>query len=111
MKRGIVRLTAAFFLVVFPGSGLAEQGAGIPPMLETQRPLASPSPPSQPPPSPPEQAKPVARPETKKKPTKAQGKKAKNPKAASAGRKKTPTPLKKKGTTAKPRAKSADHRS
>lgn len=111
MKRGIVRLTAAFFLVVFPGSGMAEQAAGIPPMLETQRPLASPSPPSQPPPSPPEQARPVARTEKKKQPSKVQGKKAKNRQPASAGRKKTHTPLKKKGTTAKPRAKSADQRS
>jgi hypothetical protein len=111
MRCCIVRLTAAIFLIVFPGSGLADQGAGIPPMLETQRPLASPSPSPQPPPSPPQQAKPVTRTVIKKQPTKVQGKKAKNSRAASAVRKKTHTPVKKKGATAKPRAKSADHRS
>jgi hypothetical protein len=111
MKRGIVRLTAAFFLLIFPGAGSADQSAGIPPMLETPRPLASPPPPSQSPPSPPKQAAPAARPAKKKQPTKVQGKKAGKPKAALAGRKKTRKPVKKKGTTAKPRGKTGEQRS
>jgi hypothetical protein len=111
MRRCIVRLTATLFLIVLPGAGLAEQGAGIPPMLETQRPLATTSPSSQPQPPPQEQAAPVARTDKKKQPQKVQGKKAKNRKAALAGQKKTQKPVKKKGATAKPRAKSADHRS
>ena len=43
MKHYFSLLTAAVCLIVFPGTGLAEKDAGIPPMLETQRPLALPT--------------------------------------------------------------------
>jgi len=111
MTHCIVWATAALFLGMLAGAGQAEQDAGIPPMLETQRPLAQPSsqektqPPSEP------QAKPMSRTDQKTQAGKVKGKKAKNLQAAAAGQKKTPKPVKKKGVTAKPRAKSGNQRS
>jgi hypothetical protein len=43
MKRFLGLCTAAFFLSVLPGAGFAQTSSGVPPMLETQRPLAMPA--------------------------------------------------------------------
>ena len=43
MKRYLGLCTAAFFLSVLPGAGFAQTNSGVPPMLETQRPLAMPA--------------------------------------------------------------------
>ena len=43
MKRFLGLCTAAVFLSVLPGAGFAQTSSGIPPMLETQRPLAMPA--------------------------------------------------------------------
>jgi hypothetical protein len=111
MTHLVVWVTAALFLGMPVGAGLAEQDAGIPPMLETQRPLAQPPSPAKPPPPPEQQAQPVSPSSKKTQAKKVRGKKAKNPRAALAGQKKSQKPAKKKGVTAKPRSKSADHRS
>ena len=60
MKRYLGLCTAAFFLSVLPGAGFAQTSSGVPPMLETQRPLAMPANQQPEPRSPqPEVAKPV----------------------------------------------------
>ena len=119
MKRSFGLLTAAFFLSVLPGAAWAQRDAGVPPMLETQRPLATQAN-SQPEPRAPqaEVAKPVARPippatkTAKAKPS--QGKKCVAGKANPASQTKTvkaTKTCKKKPTTAKPRRKEAANRS
>ncbi len=62
MKRYLGLCTAAFFLSVLPGAGFAQTNSGVPPMLETQRPLAMPANQQAEPRAPqPEVAKPVSK--------------------------------------------------
>lgn len=107
MKRLFGFLTTVLFLSGLPGSGLAQSVAGIPPMLETQRPLAMPD--SQPQPQPPrvDYSPPVASPAKAEKTKKASAKKTNAGKAKLADQKKPSKAVKKKGETAKPRGKSA----
>jgi|WetSurMetagenome_2_1015567.scaffolds.fasta_scaffold47951_3 hypothetical protein len=115
MKRSFSLLTAAFFLSILPGASWAQRDAGVPPMLETQRPLAMPAT-SHPEPRAPqaEVVKPVAKPippatkVAKAKPS--QGKKCVAGKASPASQTKAAKATKsakKKGTTCKPRKKVA----
>ena len=105
MKRFFGLLTTAVCLVVLPGVGLAEKDAGIPPMLETQRPLAIPT--TQPEPRAPH----VDNPKTVTSATKgAKTKKAqlkKSGRKTTAGKKKATKTVKKKGSTPKSRSKVA----
>lgn len=105
MKQYVGLLTTAIFLSVLPGAGLAQKDAGIPPMLETQRPLATTT--TQPEPQPPqaEVAKPGSQASTGKKTKKVQQQKMR--KTNVAGQKKTGKAATKKGATAKPRSKVA----
>jgi len=107
MKRYFGFLTAAMLLIVFAGPGGAQTTAGIPPMLETQRPLAMPA--NQPEPKAPQEdlAKPVAPAAKPAKTGKAKGKKCVSSKANVVAQKKTTKTAKKKGATVKPRGKVA----
>ncbi len=108
MKRYLGLLTAAIFVSVLPGTGLAQRDAGIPPMLETQRPLAMPANAQPEPKAPqPEVAKPIAHAAPVEKAKKAPYKKCAVGTTSLAGQKKTTKTVKKKGTTAKPRSKVA----
>ncbi len=106
MKHFFSLLTAAVCLIVFPGAGWAQKDAGIPPMLETQRPLSMPT--TQPEPRPPQvdNIKPVAPAAKETKAKKAQ-RQASVRKATVASKKKGTKTAKKKSVTAKPRSKVA----
>jgi hypothetical protein len=106
MKHYFSLLTTAVCLVVFPGTGLAQKDAGIPPMLETQRPLSIPA--TQPEPRAPQvdTVKPVA-PATKGAKTKKAQRKTNGGKTNVASKKKGTKVVKKKSATAKPRSKVA----
>jgi hypothetical protein len=111
MKQYFGMLTAAMFLAALPGTGWAQKDAGIPPMLETQRPLAMPA--SQPEPRAPQAdlAKPASSSAVKgAKTNKAKGKTCEGGKTNLASQKKTTKAVKKKGATAKPRGKVAANR-
>ncbi|MGQ9688661.1 MAG: hypothetical protein ACUVXF_07760 [Desulfobaccales bacterium] len=111
MTRRFVWVSVALMLGMLAGAGRAEQDGGIPPMLETQRPLAQPSS-QEKSPSPPEaHLKPASRTDQQSPAAKGKGKKGKTRQAAVTGPKKTQKPVKKKGVTAKPRGKSANQRS
>ncbi len=110
MSHHLVWLAAALMIGMLAAAGLAEQDTGIPPMLETQRPLAQPSAPAKPQSSS-ESAGPVDRSDRQVQTKKGKSGKVRKPKAAQTSRKKTPKPVKKKGVTAKPRGKAADRRS
>jgi hypothetical protein len=109
MKRWFSLLTAAICLVVLPGIGLAEKDAGIPPMLETQRPLSMPA--TQPKPRSPQEdnAKPVVH-ATKGTKTKKAQRKTCGRKTNVAGHKKASKTAKKKGASTKSRSKVAASR-
>jgi hypothetical protein len=106
MKHLFCLLTTAVCLVALPGSGLAEKDAGIPPMLETQRPLSIPA--AQPEPRAPrvDNPKPVAQATKGTKTKKAQRKVGKR-KTNVASKKKATKTVKKKGASAKHRSKVA----
>uniref|UniRef100_A0A7C3ZCD6 Uncharacterized protein n=1 Tax=Desulfobacca acetoxidans TaxID=60893 RepID=A0A7C3ZCD6_9BACT len=113
MKAYFGFLSAAILLSALPGLALAQKEAGIPPMLETQRPLATIT--SQPEPRPPQtdQANPAVQSAPAKKTVKtakAQRQKGQKTKAALASQKKTVKPAKKKGVAAKTRSKVAASR-
>ena len=105
MKNYISLLTAALFLSVLPGSVSAQTIAGIPPMLETQRPLAMPT--SQPAPRAPlpDPAKPAATASKGQKAQKPSAKKCVAGKTAAATQPKTAKSAKKKGAAPKSRSK------
>ena len=108
MKQYFGMLTAAMFLAALPGTGWAQKDAGIPPMLETQRPLATQT--TQPEPRTPQAE--LAKPTSQAAPggvktKKAQRKTCKTGKANLAAQKKATKTVKKKSTSAKPRSKVA----
>ncbi len=103
-------LFSAIFLSILPGTGLAQQDAGIPPMLETQRPLAVPTTQSQPQPPPQNQANSGPLKKKGNQTKKVQKKKA-GQKAAVAGHKTKKKAVTKKGVTSKPRGKVPAHNS
>jgi hypothetical protein len=105
MKNYISLLTAALFLIVLPGSVSAQTIAGIPPMLETQRPLAMPT--SQPEARPPlpDLAKPAAAASKGQKAKKTSAKKCVASKTAAANQPKAAKSAKKKGAAPKTRSK------
>ena len=107
MKQYFGLLTAAMFLSVLPGTAWAQKDAGIPPMLETQRPLATPA--TQPEPRAPQAdlAKPTSQAAPGEKTKKAQRKTCKSGKANLAAQKKATKTVKKKSTSAKRRSKVA----
>ena len=107
MNQYLGLLTTVIFLSVLPGTSWAQNSAGIPPMLETQRPLAMPV--QQPEPRAPqaEPAKAVSRATKGEKGKKAQRKKCVSGKTNLADHKKTKKAVKKKGATAKPKSKVA----
>jgi hypothetical protein len=109
MKHYLSLLTTAVCLVVFPGAGLAQNDAGIPPMLETQHPISVPT--TQPAPRAPQMdnAKPVA-PATKGAKTQKAQRKTHERKTNVASKKKGTKTVKKKSATAKPRSKVAASR-
>ncbi len=109
MKQFFCLLTTAVCLVVLPGAGLAEKDAGIPPMLETQRPLSMPT--NQPEPRAPrvDNPKPAAH-ATKGTKTKKAKRKTGKRKTNVASKKKATKSVNKKGATAKPRSKVAASR-
>ena len=108
MKNYIGLFTAAIFLSVLPGTALAQRDAGIPPMLETQRPLAMPANQHPEPRAPqPDLAKPMAHATPVEKTQKAAQKKCAAGKTNLASQKKTNKTVKKKGATVKPRSKVA----
>lgn len=111
MKNYVSLLTAALFLSALPGSVPAQTIAGIPPMLETQRPLAMPA--SQPAPRAPlpEPAKPAAALSQTQKAKKASGKKTMTAKTAAATQPKAVKSAKKKGAAPKSRGKATASRS
>jgi hypothetical protein len=106
-----VWLFSAIFLSILPGTGLAQQDAGIPPMLESPRPLTVPT--TQPQPKPPPQSQATSVPVKKKgnQTKKVQKKKAGGRKAAVAGHKTNKKAVPKKGVTSKPRGKVPAHNS
>jgi len=110
MKQYLGLLTAAIFLCLLPDTCWAQNATGIPPMLETQRPLAMPA--NQPEPRAPQEdpAKPAAQATKGEKVKKAQPQKCGGAKSNLANQKKTTKTVKKKGTAAKPRNKVADNR-
>jgi hypothetical protein len=105
MKNYVSLLTAALFLSALPGSVPAQTIAGIPPMLETQRPLAMTT--SQPAPRTPlpDPAKPAAAASQRQKAIKSSGKKCATGKAAAATQPKAAKSAKKKGAAPKSRSK------
>jgi hypothetical protein len=105
MKRSFSLLTAALFLSVLPGAAWAQKDAGIPPMLETQRPLAMPA--SQPEPRAPQPdlAKPVSAASQGQKIKKTSGKKCVAGKTNLANQTKATKTVKKKGAAPKCRSK------
>jgi hypothetical protein len=107
MKRSCGLLTAALFFCVLPGTGWAQGAAGIPPMLETQRPLAMPA--SQPEPRAPQPgpAAPTVCAPKGEKVKKASPAKGRGAKTNLACHKKTPQAAKKKKAAAKPKRKVA----
>ena len=106
MKNYIGLLTAAIFLSVLPGTGWAQKDAGIPPMLETQRPLTMPANSQVEPRAPQaEPAKPVQHTPAVSKTKTAQPKKCAGGKANLASQTKTNKTVKKKGAAAKLRSK------
>jgi len=108
MKNYIGVCTAAIFLSVLPGTALAQRDAGIPPMLETQRPLAMPANQQPEPRAPqPDLAKPVAQATPVEKTKKVAPKKCTVGKTNLASQKKTIKTVKKKGANVKPRSKVA----
>jgi hypothetical protein len=109
MKHFISLLTTAVCLVALPGAGLAQKDAGIPPMLETQRPLSMPA--TQPEPRAPQvdNPKPVAHATKGTKTKKAHGKAGKR-KTNVAGQKRATKTVTKKCAPAKPRSKVAASR-
>lgn len=107
MKRSYGLLTAAVFLCVLPGAGWAQSYAGIPAMLETQRPLAMPASQAQTPTPLPEPAAPVVRAPQGEKAKKASHAKCRGAKTNLASHKKTPQAAKTKKVAAKPRSKVA----
>ena len=110
MKHFFSLLAAAVCLLVLPGAGWAENNAGIPPMLETQRPLSMPT--TQPEPRAPQVNNPKPNPVAHKeaRTQKAQQKAEKKHKTNVASKKKVTKTAKKKSVTAKPRSKVAANR-
>lgn len=106
MKQFFSLLTAAVCLFVLPGAGWAQKDAGIPPMLETQRPLSTPT--TQPEPRAPQVNNPKPSPVASEgvKTKKAQQKTGKH-KINVASKKKVTKTAKKKSATAKPRSRVA----
>ena len=104
MKHFFCLLTIAVCLVVLPGTGWAEKDTGIPPMLETQRPLSMPT--TQPEPRAPmvNNPNPVATKATK---SKKAHRKTCGRKTTVTSKKKGAKSAKKKSATAKPRSKVA----
>jgi hypothetical protein len=112
MKNYVSLLTAALFLSALPGSISAQTIAGIPPMLETQRPIAMPTSqpaPRAPLPDPP--AKPEAAASQRQKAKKSSGKKGATGKAAAATQPMVAKSAKKKGAAPKSRSKVTASRS
>jgi hypothetical protein len=105
MKNYVNLLTAAFFLSILPGSVSAQTIAGIPPMLETQRPLAMPSSQAAPRAPLPDLPKPAAAASQGAKAKKASGKKYVTGKATAANQPKAAKAAKKKGAAPKSRSK------
>jgi hypothetical protein len=105
MKQFFSLLTTVCLLAL-PGTVLAEKDAGIPPMLETQRPLSTPT--TQPEPRAPQvvNPKPAASATKGTKTKKAQGKTGKHKTKVASNKKATKT-VKKKSATVKPRSKVA----
>jgi len=104
MQQYIGLLTAAIFLSIFPASGLAQQDPGIPPMLESPRPMAVPA--AKPPPETQPQATSAAKAQKSQKAKSAKRNKVRKPKGRLATKKTNNPAAKKKGVTAKPRGKS-----
>jgi hypothetical protein len=107
MKHSCGLLTAALFLCVLPGTGWTQGAAGIPPMLETQRPLAMPASQPEPRAPQPEPAAPTVRAPQGEKVKKASHSTCRGAKTNLASHKKTPQAVKKKKATAKPKSKVA----
>jgi hypothetical protein len=113
MKQSFSLLSALIFLITFPGSGLTQQDAGIPPMLENKRPMTVPEAKSPTLPANVKKAKAAPKAKKGKKAKKiktAKGKKVKKQKGTLASKKKSNKAVKKKGDTAKPRGKSPANR-
>jgi hypothetical protein len=105
MKHFFSLFTAAIILTVLPGSAYAQTVASIPPMLETQRPLAMPASQAEPRAPQPDLAKPVAAASQGQKVKKTSGKKCVAGKAAAANQPKATKTAKKKGAAPKSRSK------
>jgi hypothetical protein len=110
MKQYFGLVTAAIFLSALPGPGYAQKDAGMPPMLETQRPLAIQTSQPEPRAPQPEVANPVPHPAKGAKTKSPQGKKCGGNKTNLANQTKANKTIKKKGATAKPRSKVAASR-
>lgn len=105
MKPCLTFLAGGIFLLALPSFGLTQQDAGIPPMLESPRPLAQPEVKPDPQPSAVDPSPKAAVAQNGKKDKKAKGKKAGKQKASLSGNKKGGKAVKKKGEAVKPQSK------